>query len=202
MKRTVLEIGTASIARPGEIESGDMHLARRFRNGALVAVVDGLGHGTEAAEAARIAVEALSERPQDSVITLVRKCHEELRGTRGVVMSLASLNTRDETVAWLCVGNIDSILLRAKHDASSSYESIMQRGGVVGHKLPPLQATLTTVDAGDTLVLSTDGIQTGFARHLSLSFRPQQVADHILTHYRKGTDDALVLVARYRGKRK
>lgn len=202
LRRRVLEIGAASLALAGAAESGDQYVAMRFRNGALVAVVDGLGHGAEAAEAAKAAVAAMSERPQDSVITLVRRCHERLLRTRGVVLSMASMNLRDETISRLCVGNAESILLRANADGPVTVESLMQRGGVVGARLPPLQATVTPIAAGDTLVLVTDGIGAGFARHLPLSFRPQEIADHILARHHKGTDDALVLVARYWGNRK
>ncbi|HMH83340.1 MAG TPA: hypothetical protein VK531_10750, partial [Gemmatimonadales bacterium] len=55
------------------------------------------------------------------------------------------------------------------------------------------------VAAGDTLIFATDGIKEGFAEQLPADATPQQQADHILTRHGKGTDDALVLVARYRG---
>ncbi len=198
----MLEVGIAGMARPGEAESGDRHVSRRFRRGALVAVIDGLGHGAEAAEAASIAIAAINLRPQDSVITLVRRCHEQLLKTRGIVMSIATLDRRDETITWLCVGNIKSILLRADRNWPRNCEYLMQRSGVVGSKLPPLQASVTPIAAGDTLIMSTDGIRTGYAQHLPLASRPQQIADHILARYHDGTDDALVLVARYLGIRK
>ncbi|MGH7866805.1 MAG: SpoIIE family protein phosphatase [Candidatus Dormibacteraceae bacterium] len=201
LRSRLLEIGVASRALTGEPESGDRHVVKRFRNGALLAVVDGLGHGAEAAEAAKIAIATLVDRPQDSVITLVRRCHEELLRSRGVVMSVASVNSRDETVSWLSVGNVESILVRADASANPAYESPILRGGVVGSRLPPLRASVVPVAAGDTLILATDGIKSGFARGLHLEAPPQQIADHILVGHIKGTDDALVLVARYRGTR-
>jgi negative regulator of sigma-B (phosphoserine phosphatase) len=164
--------------------------------------VDGLGHGGEAAGAAAVAIAALEQRPQDSVIALVRRCHEQLRNTRGVVMSLASIGLHDATVSWLCVGNVESILLRADAGAKPSYESPVLRTGLVGSRLPPLLATITPVAPGDTLILVTDGIRSSFARNLPSLARPQQIAEHILAHHGKSTDDALVLVARYWGSRR
>ena len=199
LRSRLLQIGIANRALPGEFESGDRHVVKRFRDGALLAVVDGLGHGAEAAEAAKIAVATLVDRPQDSVITLVQRCHEELRMSRGVVMSVASVNARDETISWLSVGNVESILLRADTSTNPSYESPIPRGGVVGSQLPPLRAAVFPVADGDTLILATDGVNSGFARGLPLGSPPQQIADHILARHIKGTDDALVLVARYRG---
>ena len=50
---------------------------------------------------------------------------------------------------------------------------------------------------GDTLIFVTDGIRSGFAKGLSTSDPPQLMADRILAEHSKGSDDALVLVARY-----
>jgi hypothetical protein len=55
------------------------------------------------------------------------------------------------------------------------------------------------VAPGDLLLLATDGIRSGFAEGLRLDQSPQQLADHILARDVKGTDDALVVVARYLG---
>ncbi len=198
----MLEVGVAAMTRPGESESGDRHVSRSLRHGALVAVLDGVGHGAEAAEAADVAIAAINERPQDSVVTLVRRCHEHLRKTRGIVMSIATLDRRDETITWLCIGNIKSILLRTNESSPKNCEYLVQRSGVVGAQLPLLQASVTPIAVGDTIVMSTDGIHTEYAQHLPLASRPQQIADHILARYHKGTDDALVLVARYLGIRK
>ncbi len=114
-------------------------------------------------------------------------------------MSLASLDTSEGTLSWVCVGNIESMLVRSEAAAPASFVSLVQRAGVVGSQLPPLQATVTPIAAGDTLVMATDGIRAGFALQLPLSSRPQQIADHILSHHHLDKDDALVLVARYWG---
>ncbi len=72
------------------------------------------------------------------------------------------------------------------------------RGGVIGHLLPQLYAAEASLRAGDTLVLATDGV--AYQSHLVDHFAPaQDNADRILETARKGNDDALVLVARYRG---
>jgi len=55
------------------------------------------------------------------------------------------------------------------------------------------------VAPGDLLIFATDGIREGFAEGLPTDATPQQLADQILARSGKGTDDALVLVARYAG---
>src|SRR5262245_31289366 len=89
----VLEWHSAAQPIGGQTVSGDLHLVQEFDQGILLAVVDGVGHGDEATAAARAAIAILQEQAQESVIVLVRRCHEALKQTRGVVMTLVSLNT-------------------------------------------------------------------------------------------------------------
>lgn len=192
----------AAAGRPllGERESGDLHVVERFPAGMLFAALDGLGHGDEAALAARAAVDLLGRHAGDGVISLVRRCHEALRETRGVAMSVASFDAREGTLAWLGVGNVEGVLVRADPDADPPRESLMLRGGVVGYRLPALRATVLSVAPGDVLVFATDGIDAGFAPDLAAGAEePPLLADRILGKWGKATDDALVLVARFEG---
>jgi phosphoserine phosphatase RsbX len=194
-----IEWGVATRALAGQAVSGDQYLVKPLVNGVLVAVIDGLGHGEEAAAAANLAVTGLARAAQESVLTLVRRCHEGLKATRGVVMSLASFTVPDSTLTWLGVGNVEGLLLRADVHHRPVCEAIPLRGGVVGYQLPALHASVLPIRRGDTLVLATDGIRDGFAEGLPLRDPPQQVADRILAQFGKDTDDALVLVARFIG---
>lgn len=192
-----LEWSVAAQSLGGEPDSGDLAVVRPFPNGALVAVIDGLGHGAEAAQAARVAAAELEAHASDSVIALLRRCHGALRGTRGVVMSLASFNVRDDTMTWIGVGNVEGVLVRANPEGSTFRENVLLRGGVVGHDLPPLQAFVVPVARGDSLAFATDGLRAEFLTAVSASGTPARQATDLLTRYIKSTDDALVLVARY-----
>jgi hypothetical protein len=70
---------------------------------------------------------------------------------------------------------------------------------VVGYQMPPLRATSLSVSPGDTLIMATDGIRSGFTSGLTLAGSLQEIADSILALHCKGSDDALVVVARYVG---
>ncbi|MBI4319726.1 MAG: SpoIIE family protein phosphatase [Chloroflexi bacterium] len=220
----MIEWAVAGRPIPGEAESGDLHVVKSVPTGILVGAVDGLGHGSEAAMVARIAVSALeihagesfsiapgSDKDQ-SLISLVKTCHERLRGTRGVALTLAFVSARtpepsilaeaspwDGTVTWLAVGNVEGVLLRGDPSASPAREYVVLRGGVVGQQLPSLRASIVSVNRGDTLILATDGIGHGFAAGLDLGDPPQEIADRILATHGKTTDDALVVVVRYLG---
>ena len=197
-----IEWGVAQIPFQGETVSGDRHLVTEHPDGLLIAVIDGLGHGPEAAAAAAVAVSALVEHHHEPVISLLKRCHEALRLTRGVAMTLAAVNATYSTITWLGVGNVESLLLRADKDAAPAQDDVMLFPGVVGHQMPSLRAIVTPVAAGDLLVLYTDGIRRDFLNEPPIpGHSPQRIADRICAKYNKGTDDALVLVARYAGGR-
>ena len=195
----LIEWGVAARPLEGEVESGDLYVVKPFPKGVLVAAVDGLGHGPEAAAAARSAVAILKDYAHEPVISLLRRCHERLIRTRGAVMSLASFNALDSTMTWLGVGNVEGLLLRADAAADPPRENVLLRSGVVGCQLPALHAAILPVTRGDVLILATDGIRSGFAEDVSLSDPPQRIAEHILARRATGMDDALVVVARYLG---
>lgn len=186
------EWGIAERPTRGETESGDRHLIRAFPEGLLVAVIDGLGHGHEAAMASDRAIAHLKTTSHLDVSLLLRGCHQVLRETRGAVMTLATI-TRD-SLTWLGVGNVEGILIRP---GSRIY--VTQRGGIVGHELPFLSPSTVPLTVGDTLLFATDGL----ANDLSSAFphleeeSPQPAADYLLSHFGKDSDDALVLVGRY-----
>src|SRR5216117_1053670 len=91
----VIDWGVATLALAGEMESGDLHLVKRVGRGTLVAAVDGLGHGAEAAAAARAAVAALDQYAEESLLPLVRRCHEpRLCRRRPAVAHLAGRGER------------------------------------------------------------------------------------------------------------
>jgi serine/threonine protein phosphatase PrpC len=169
-----------------------------YTNGVLVAVVDGLGHGEQAASAADLAVTILSQHAHESVNALCKRCHDGLRETRGAVMSLASFNEQDGSLTWMGIGNVEGVVLGAEGSRHSRHEYLCLRSGVVGGTLPSLNASFMPMKEGDTLIFVTDGIRSGFARGLSTGDPPQLMANRILAEYGKGSDDALVLVARYR----
>jgi hypothetical protein len=160
----------------------------------LVAVVDGLGHGPEAASAAKTAIAVLEAGDERELGARFLRCHERLRDTRGVVLSLGLFATGSLT--WLGVGNVDGVLLRFRLGAP---EQLLVRGGVVGRHLPSLEPSRLTVARGDTLILATDGIQSRFAEDPGVAFAVPPTAERILADHGKETDDALVLVVRYLG---
>ena len=195
----MVEYGVAKYVLPGQGESGDHHLVCCNRNGILIAAIDGIGHGEEAASVSKAAAALIRSCADEPIISLVERCHEKLRSTRGVVLSLAFVNPEHGMMTWLGVGNVHGVLMRSDAKNGNSQESLLLRAGVVGSQLPALQATVIPVAKGDTLFFATDGIRSDFPASLSARENPQRAADRILEQYRSGNDDALVLVTRITG---
>src|SRR5205823_4595645 len=108
-----VEWAVAQRALPGESVSGDRHVVLPHRRGVTLAVIDGLGHGTEAAKAAELAAATLRRMPENNLLAHLNCCHLALTNSRGVVMTLAEFNLRDHTLTLCGVGNVEATLFRS-----------------------------------------------------------------------------------------
>ena len=176
-------------------ESGDQYLVSRTGDGGvLVAVVDGLGHGPEAASAAKTAIAVLEAGHERELAARFLRCHERLRDTRGVVLSLGLFATGSLT--WLGVGNVDGVLLRSGFERPRAAPRARRRGG-------PASALARAVPADRGAGRHTDPRdgrhRGGFAGDPGIAFAAPPTAERILADHGKETDDALVLVVRYLG---
>src|SRR5438105_14147310 len=152
----VIDWGVATLALAGEMESGDLHLVKRVGRGTLVAAVDGLGHGAEAAAAARAAVAALDQYAEETLLPLVRRCHAALAGSRGVVMSLAYVGGVQPSLTWLGVGNGEGVVLHAAPHKRPARAWLVPRGGIVGGTTAPrLRPAVVSIRAGGVRLLAT-----------------------------------------------
>lgn len=193
---SALEWNVAEQALPGEERSGDRAVVTFANQHALAAVVDGLGHGPEAAAAAEAASKVLERSAQRDVIATVNECHRALRSTRGAALSAAVFDCRTHALTWVGIGNVEARLLRGARPVPMA-ESLLLHRGIVGHELSQLSARTTAIRRGDVLILATDGIQPRFADSLVPNGSCREIADQILNNYASGHDDALVLVVRY-----
>jgi phosphoserine phosphatase RsbX len=191
-----LEWGTAEAPLPGEQALGDRAVVAFAGERVLAAVVDGLGHGPAAAEAAQAAASVLEHSAAQEPAAVVLECHRALRDTRGAAVSLASIDIPAQTMTWLGVGNVEARLLRGG-GATAEIESLLVLGGIVGRALPRLSAQTISIAHGDVLIFATDGIRRDFADDLVPSGSCRDVAERILDRHALGSDDALVLAARY-----
>lgn len=196
-ERGLLEWCTAGRPMPGEERSGDDALVLTDERRALVAAIDGVGHGAPASEAAEVAVAVLGQEPWDDVEALTRRCHEALRPTRGAAVGLAAFGG-EGTVTWLGVGNITGRLVTGGGLSAPTGRWLGSMSGVAGDdELPALRPATIPVRRGDVLILVTDGIDGAFADDVVVTGTCDEIAGRVLRDFARATDDALVVVARY-----
>jgi phosphoserine phosphatase RsbX len=193
-----MDLGIAYRPMPGETECGDGYLVREHSGGILLAVVDGLGHGPEAAVAARAATDILDAHSAEDIGPLVRRCHQGLRDLRGVVLGIAYIDTSRDALTWLSIGNILGLLVHTGSGRKREKTFMVSHSGLVGQRLPPVKAETRPIAPGDLLVFATDGIRPEFPEALGRTVGPQELAERLLRDYAVDTDDALVLVVCYR----
>lgn len=196
-----IEWAAESRPRPGENVCGDRLLAVDVNGtGALIGVLDGLGHGAEAAEAANCGVEVLRNARSEPLDVLVQRCHRALSGTRGAAMTLARIDFQADTLSWVGIGNVAADLV-AKHPAGVEVRSSARlAGGIVGYRIPEvLTPQEVPIRPGDLLVIASDGIVEDHLDDIDFSAPALVIADQILHSHAKDNDDALVLTARHRG---
>jgi negative regulator of sigma-B (phosphoserine phosphatase) len=190
-----LDFGVAGAALEGEDRSGDLAVFTPTSAGGLACLIDGLGHGAAAADAAEAAAEVIRHYAEAPPQELLDRCHDALKETRGVVMTLAWFDVGAGTLEWTGVGNVDARLWHPK--AGGRHDVALVFGGVVGYQVPRVRPSTLALAPGDLLVMVTDGIDPGFASTLDGGGPAQVVAERVFAAHGKGTDDALVVVVRY-----
>jgi phosphoserine phosphatase RsbX len=194
-----LERGVAGTAMAGQERSGDLAVFAGYAGGGLVAVLDGLGHGGPAADAAATAAEVIRAHRSAPAPELLQHCHAALRKTRGVVMTLAWFDLERRELAWAGVGNVEARLVRGAAVYGDRHDSALVLGGVVGYNLPAVRASTLELRRGDAVAFATDGIAADYSASLAPGLPAQRLAERILARHAKGTDDALAVVVRYVG---
>jgi serine phosphatase RsbU (regulator of sigma subunit) len=194
----LIDWGAASRACSGESVCGDAFLVKGIPHGVLIGVADGWGHGAQAATAARTALQLAGSHATDPLADIARLCHLALRGKRGTALTLVCIDGETRTLTWLGVGTISGTLLRA-HAGRAARATLLVRGDVLGQRVPGVAAASLPLSPGDTLVLVTNGVHW----HADFGTIPRDapgiMARRLLDENATTKDDALVVVARYRG---
>ena len=180
---------TGGFSRPykGLSICGDSFVIEEREGTVLVAVVDGLGHGYESSVAAERASEVIRDLADKSVEAILRRCHEELRITRGAAVGVLKVDA--EGAGEFCgIGNIEVQSLNGQAP------SIFCLAGIVGHNLRASKVMRVLMKPGDIYCLMSDGISTRGNLKSCLPGPPETVARRIVESWGKDHDDATALV--------
>jgi negative regulator of sigma-B (phosphoserine phosphatase) len=180
---------TGGFSRPykGLSVCGDSFVVEERAGTTLTAVVDGLGHGYESSVAAERASAIIREIADQSVESILRRCHQELRATRGAALGLLKV---DETGAgeFCGIGNIEVQAL------SGAAPSVFCLAGIVGHNMRSSKVMSVKMKPGDIYCLMSDGVSIRGNLKSCLPGPPEEVARRIVEHWGRDHDDATALI--------
>ena len=186
-----------SVAHAGEPVCGDdWSVTWRQRQGELL-VVDGLGHGIGASEAAMLAVRIFGSSRASSPPLLVEELHQALRATRGAALGVAAVDLENELVKFAGLGNVGASIVTPERKRTN----LVSQNGTAGHVARRVSEFSYPFRTGSILVMFTDGLVSSWdpAAYPDLwSYDPAIIAGVLYHDFFRHRDDVTVVVGKLR----
>jgi len=185
--------GVVSVPMKGETACGDGFLVLPGKTRSLYMVVDGLGHGAQAAEAADEAVSTVrlySDRTAGEILT---HTHDALKKTRGAAMTVAIVDHDRQLLTCSGVGNISSVIL-----SGAASRSMVTQNGTCGRILPRIQEYSYPIESRSMLLMYSDGMNSkcSISGYPGIQDRhPQLIAGLLYRDFSRHRDDSTVFLA-------
>jgi phosphoserine phosphatase RsbX len=182
-----IRLSHISLPKNGELANGDAAFYRSEEQRILIAIIDGLGHGPEAAKVAKSAIERLGEISlQATLLEIMENVHHHIRGTRGAAATVCLI--RDGKISACGVGNVEI------RSAETPIPFVFSPG-ILGARVQKFRVCETQLRAGTRLVMFSDGISSRLGLDKVRALPPREACAAIIERHRKSEDDATVLVA-------
>jgi anti-sigma regulatory factor (Ser/Thr protein kinase) len=164
-----------------------------FQQGGLCAlVIDGLGHGSDAAKAAALGGAAFEEAPFMEPAALMVKLNAAMSGSRGGAVAIAQYAAAVDLVRFAGIGNISAFLVN-----STRSRGLASHPGIVGLQFRKVQTFDTNDVRPDLLIMHSDGIQSRWNMRSYPGLaqcHPAIVAAVIHRDFSRGRDDVTIVV--------
>lgn len=187
-------IGGVCVALKGELACGDAWAVRRDAADVFVLVVDGLGHGAAAAEAAESALAIFRKDETSGTRQLLEQMHRTMQTTRGAAVAIAKVERDAQQVNYCAVGNIAG---RLQHADGS--RGLMSNNGIVGGQFRRMEEIIYPWNGQAQIILHSDGLQSRWAleNYPGLASRhPAIIAAVLFRDFSRERDDATVVVVK------
>lgn len=179
----------------GDKHCGDWYFIKEFCEGSktktLIAVIDGLGHGVWAEEAAKKACEYLECSYQRDLSAIFHGCNQFLRHTVGVAMSIAVIDFERSNLTFAGIGNVELRII-----ADKSFGMVCD-DGIVGAGFRKIHEVSCTFKPGNLLIMHSDGISAKFnffSYPTEVRAEPEKLAEAISRDFARDNDDSIVVV--------
>ena len=191
--RSGMEVGAVAVRCPGEHVSGDAFAVTDGGERVQVLLVDGLGHGPGAADAAQAACAVFRSEPMLGLTELLARMHRALAGTRGAAAAVAEIDRGRELLHFAGIGNIAGSIV-----SSGASRSTVSLHGTMGHDARRFQEFTYPWSRDALFVLHSDGISArwNLGEAGLEGRRPTLIAGVLYRDFGRGRDDATVVVLR------
>ncbi len=189
-----LQVGVVSEPIAGEDVCGDGWGVRLSSDHVILMVVDGLGHGILAAEAAREAERSLAAATRDSLVDILHDAHLALKKTRGAAFALAKIDAQQGLLSFAGVGNITASIV-----GPGMSRSMASHNGILGQQMERVQEFTAPWNRSNILVMHSDGLmgRWDLERYPGIWNRhPSLIAAVLHRDFCRRRDDVTVLVAK------
>jgi anti-sigma regulatory factor (Ser/Thr protein kinase) len=194
--RNRLGIDCSGFAIPiaGETQCGDAYTFSSSPDKTRILLIDGLGHGNDAADAASEAVLAFHRHIGEEIAEVLQYIHDNLKKTRGGVGAIAQIEPLAGTLSFVGVGNISGAVF-----TGDSARSLVSSNGLLGSTFPKLKVFQYEWQSDSCLIMHSDGLQTRWdlSRYPGLRGKcPATIAGILLRDFRRVADDSSIVVAK------
>jgi anti-sigma regulatory factor (Ser/Thr protein kinase) len=187
------QIGAVVVPVDGEAVSGDAWAYMTNRERALFMIVDGLGHGRQAHEAAQVAIGIFKDHYREPGPDVLQLAHRASRGTRGAAAAIVELNLERRMISYTGIGNTSGVLVGSE----GLTRSMVSSHGVLGGE-ERKSHTFEYPWIGDSLlILHSDGLTSRWelTKYPGLLKRdPSLIAGILYRDHSRGRDDVSVVV--------
>jgi serine phosphatase RsbU (regulator of sigma subunit) len=179
----------------GERVSGDLIWFRKVDNILYLALIDALGHGTEANRMAVIIESALENSAFSTLKKMVSIMHESAKSDLGAAASLLRIDTSNGNFECVTVGNTTVRLTRDQqpYDPPST-------PGVLGQSMRTPVSYTTKLVGGEVIFVFSDGVGSDFEQSMYprlARMSAEAISRLTLRKYGKSVDVASVAVIKY-----
>jgi anti-sigma regulatory factor (Ser/Thr protein kinase) len=192
----LLDVAGFTVPIRGERVCGDAIHWVQSEDRMAVTMVDGLGHGLHAAEAAEEAVNIFRKYVTEPPREILARMHDSLKKTRGAAAAVAEIRTLSGTLAFAGVGNISAVVI-----SKALSRNLISHSGTLGHIMSRIQEFKVEWPRDAILVMHSDGLQTRWdlTQYPGLMARnPALIAGVLFRDFRRERDDAGVVVVKNR----
>ena len=157
-------------------------------------VVDGLGHGLAAADAAQAALRTFRSHATLPPAQLIEAIHSALRATRGAAVAIAEINHDKQQTQYCGVGNVAGVIV-----TPTTRYGLVSHNGIVGHEVRKIQEFTYPWPEQALLVMHSDGLMSRWdlAAYPGLLTRhPSVISGVLYRDFTRGRDDVAVVMAK------